>query len=252
MEKWVLLIQPRNILPWQFLFSIHFLKCYHLRKHDCVQSPRKWPKNRHNFKFSCLIHFNTINIQRIKWWKVVGIGFISLLIKVVIFSLKSPWVPTFFFEIKNKIKNLGIFLPLIRLTVRCAIIELLFYLKVSKIVQNQCFILSIWQEKMYEFEQNKKNNIILHGVTTKHPETSESLRTRIVNIFRDNLNIRRDVPVTRASRIHTGPDVRGCRPVLVTFETFKGWYHFHSLTPKFKHSSVSEICNGGKNSKQWS
>ena len=78
------------------------------------------------------------------------------------------------------------------------------------------------QEKMYEFEQNKKNNLILYGITTKHPETSESLRTRIVNVFRDNLNIRRDVPVTRANRIHTGPEVRGCRPVLVTFETFKG------------------------------
>ena len=81
---------------------------------------------------------------------------------------------------------------------------------------------------MYEFEQNKKNNIILHGVTTKHPETSESLRKRIVDIFRDNLNIRRDVPVTRATRIHTGPDVRGCRPVLVTFETFKGWSYFQT------------------------
>ena len=82
---------------------------------------------------------------------------------------------------------------------------------------------------MYEFEQNKKNNIILHGVTTKHPETSESLRKRIVDIFRDNLNIRRDVPVTRATRIHTGPDVRGCRPVLVTFETFKGKENIHNI-----------------------
>ena len=74
---------------------------------------------------------------------------------------------------------------------------------------------------MYEFEQNKKNNLILYGITTKHPETSESLRTRIANIFRDHLNIRRDIPVQRATRIHTGPEVRGCRPVLVTFETFK-------------------------------
>ena len=74
---------------------------------------------------------------------------------------------------------------------------------------------------MYEFEQNKKNNLILYGITTKHPETSESLRTRIANIFRDHLNIRRDIPVQRATRVHTGPEVRGCRPVLVTFETFK-------------------------------
>ena len=78
-----------------------------------------------------------------------------------------------------------------------------------------------FQEKMYEFEQNKKNNLILYGITTKHPETSESLRHRVQNIFRDNLNIRRDIPVLRASRVHTGPEVRGCRPVLCTFETFK-------------------------------
>merc|ERR1719323_1782594 len=82
-------------------------------------------------------------------------------------------------------------------------------------------ILDDIQEKMYEFEQNKKNNLILYGITTKHPETSESLRTRIANIFRDHLNIRRDIPVQRATRIHTGPEVRGCRPVLVTFETVK-------------------------------
>jgi hypothetical protein len=26
---------------------------------------------------------------------------------------------------------------------------------------------------MYEFEQNKKNNLIFHGVLAEHPETSE-------------------------------------------------------------------------------
>jgi hypothetical protein len=31
------------------------------------------------------------------------------------------------------------------------------------------------QEKMYEFEQNKKNNLIFHGVLAEHPETSEGL-----------------------------------------------------------------------------
>ena len=74
---------------------------------------------------------------------------------------------------------------------------------------------------MYEFEQSKKNNLILYGITTRHPETSESLRNRVSQIFRDNLNIKRDLPVLRATRVQTGPEVRGCRPVLVTFETFK-------------------------------
>ena len=57
---------------------------------------------------------------------------------------------------------------------------------------------------MYEFEQNKKNNLILYGIITKHPETSESLRARVINIFKDHLNIRRDIVVVRAARIHTG------------------------------------------------
>ena len=29
------------------------------------------------------------------------------------------------------------------------------------------------QEKLYEFEQNKKNNLIFHGILADHPETSD-------------------------------------------------------------------------------
>ena len=29
------------------------------------------------------------------------------------------------------------------------------------------------QEKLYEFEQNKKNNLIFHGLLAEHPETSD-------------------------------------------------------------------------------
>ena len=43
-----------------------------------------------------------LTIKIIKWWKVVGSGVTSLLIKVAIFSLKSPRVPTFF--LKSNIK----------------------------------------------------------------------------------------------------------------------------------------------------
>ena len=114
-----------------------------------------------------------------------------------------------------------------------------------------------FQEKMYEFEKNKANNLILYGITVKHPETSDSLKNRIANVFRDHLNIRREIAIQKASRVHTGknigiavaisfflqvfpsllvvfehfyhstlfcetgPDVHGTRPVLVTFETFK-------------------------------
>ncbi len=93
---------------------------------------------------------------------------------------------------------------------------------------------------MYEFEQSKRNNLILYGLRNRMHENSDSLKTHVANTLRDHLNIRREVPIVRANRILTGvlqtktknektsgkffllgPEVRGCRPVLVTFETFK-------------------------------
>ena len=35
------------------------------------------------------------------------------------------------------------------------------------------FMIDEIQEKLYEFEQNKKNNLIFHGILANHPETSE-------------------------------------------------------------------------------
>ena len=57
---------------------------------------------------------------------------------------------------------------------------------------------------MYEFEKNKANNLILYGINVKHPETSESLKNRIANVFRDHLNIRREITIQKATRVHTG------------------------------------------------
>ncbi|XP_023320157.1 coiled-coil domain-containing protein 171 [Eurytemora carolleeae] len=77
------------------------------------------------------------------------------------------------------------------------------------------------QEKLYEFEQNKKNNLIFYGITNDSRETPEILLTKIQNTLRITLGIRRDIPVTKVSRMYTGPEVSGSRPVLVTFEQFK-------------------------------
>ena len=60
---------------------------------------------------------------------------------------------------------------------------------------------------MYEFEKNKANNLILYGITVKHPETSDSLKNRIANVFRDHLNIRREIAIQKASRVHTGKNI---------------------------------------------
>ena len=74
---------------------------------------------------------------------------------------------------------------------------------------------------MYEFEQNKKNNLIFYGVRKQSHENSDSLKAFLLGILRDHLHIRREIPILRATRVHTGPEVKGCRPVLVAFETFK-------------------------------
>ena len=36
------------------------------------------------------------------------------------------------------------------------------------------------QEKLYEFEQNKKNNLIFHGILADHPETSDGYGARLL------------------------------------------------------------------------
>lgn len=92
---------------------------------------------------------------------------------------------------------------------------------------------------MYEFEQNKKNNLIFYGIRNRPHENPDSLKQHVNNLLRDNLNIRREIPVSKANRIYTGtifytgklgvikfrcflgPEVRGVRPVLVSFESFK-------------------------------
>lgn len=77
------------------------------------------------------------------------------------------------------------------------------------------------QEKLYEFEQNKKNNLIFHGILADHPETSDGLNNKITSLIKAHVSIKREMPITKASRVYSGPEVRGTRPVLVTFESFK-------------------------------
>ena len=60
------------------------------------------------------------------------------------------------------------------------------------------------QEKMYDFEQNKKNNLIFYGVPGDGKETKDNLKLKIMNLLKLRLNIRREIPLLRASRMLTG------------------------------------------------
>lgn len=76
-------------------------------------------------------------------------------------------------------------------------------------------------EKMYDFEQNKRNNLIFYGVPNDPSETSESLAHNMQRILKDTMMLKREIVITQASRDDTGPAVSGRRPVIVTFENFK-------------------------------
>ena len=77
------------------------------------------------------------------------------------------------------------------------------------------------QEKMYDFEANKKNNLIFYGIPNAEHETENNLIVKVKEVIKLNMKVRRELVITTASRMFTGPEVMGCRPVLVTFEEFK-------------------------------
>ena len=76
-------------------------------------------------------------------------------------------------------------------------------------------------EKMYEFEQNKRNNLLFYGIPNDTRETPGQLLQKIASILKTTLCVSRDIPVLKASRVLIGPDVSGSRPVVVTFENYK-------------------------------
>ena len=60
------------------------------------------------------------------------------------------------------------------------------------------------QEKMYDFEQNKRNNLIFYGVSGEERESRDELMTKITNLLRLHYNMKREIPVSKVSRMMTG------------------------------------------------
>ena len=76
-------------------------------------------------------------------------------------------------------------------------------------------------EKMYEFEQNKKNNLLFYGIANDKMETPNTLLQKVIFVIKTTLSLRRDISLVKANRMLTGPEIQGSRPVVVTFETYK-------------------------------
>ena len=52
-------------------------------------------------------------------------------------------------------------------------------------------------EKMYDFEQNKRNNLIFYGVQTDPEETAESLAVNIQKLLKEKLMLKREMIITQ-------------------------------------------------------
>ena len=52
-------------------------------------------------------------------------------------------------------------------------------------------------EKMYDFEANKRNNLIFYGIPNEHKEVQPALLQKITHIIKTTLGIRRDIPVAK-------------------------------------------------------
>ena len=65
-----------------------------------------------------------------------------------------------------------------------------------------------------------------------------------MSIIKGTLMLKREMVIKKASRIYTGPEVSGCRPLLVTFEDFKDREEVLRKTAMLKGSNihVTGIC----------
>ena len=59
-------------------------------------------------------------------------------------------------------------------------------------------------EKMYDFEANKRNNLIFYGIPNETKELQPALLQKITHIIRTSLGIRRDIPVAKVCQDKMG------------------------------------------------
>ena len=55
-------------------------------------------------------------------------------------------------------------------------------------------------EKMYDFEANKRNNLIFYGLPADHEETPESLALSVQRLLKEKMLLKREMIITQ---VHT-------------------------------------------------
>lgn len=94
-------------------------------------------------------------------------------------------------------------------------------------------------EKMHEIDKTRKNNLLFYGIKPDFlPEIPSQLEQKIHEIFRVQLQITRDIPLNKIARMLTGPEVRGCRPVLVNFPIWKDREEVYAKSKLLRGSNI--------------
>ena len=81
-------------------------------------------------------------------------------------------------------------------------------------MDNMAEIVEEMWEKLEMFELKKRSNLIFYGVRGETRETQSDLIHKITTIIRRSLDLKKDVTVSNASRVYSGPKVGSCRFVV--------------------------------------
>ena len=76
------------------------------------------------------------------------------------------------------------------------------------------------QDRVFEIDKNRKNNLVFYGVKGKEDDQDECEHT-IKHIMNIQMQVTREVPLTKVTRLWNGPSFRGVKPILVSFQLYK-------------------------------
>ena len=109
--------------------------------------------------------------------------------------------------------------------------------------------MDIIQDKIHEFDMNKKNNLIFHGIVQEENETKRILEKKVRTIIQ-MLKVNAELALASVNRLHTGSDILGCRPVLVTFKNVKDKQEVLASSKHVSTTPVTVAEDVSKNTKE--
>ena len=73
-------------------------------------------------------------------------------------------------------------------------------------------------EKMYDFEQNKRNNLIFYGLPSDHEETPESLALSVQRLLKEKMLLKREMIITQVHKVRNERNIREYLKSIKTLE----------------------------------